>query len=314
MNDDDMAESTGGGRAETLAIACESGGFRCAFVHGALDRLRRASLRVGAIAAASASVLPAAFFAALDADDSPGIDYWHAALEHRLREGNGMSEMILAGIARYAPLVEGRLFAPGVPVLAVAASEVIDAVAAEATQGVLASRLGREQLLAMARGDDAWPRAALRAVLFETRGPATASVTAPDIDVEALTAANLREVAYASTRMLHAWRVPASVGGRAFIDASYTVGFPVAELVRYRPERIVAIATTAGEPHRNLYRREPIASSVDGIDVDVIAPDGDLAELGADYTTASAAGLEAAFAHGREMAGRWLRARPARND
>jgi hypothetical protein len=126
---------------------------------------------------------------------------------------------------------------------------------------------------------------------------------------ERLVPSTFRDVAYASTRMLHAWRIPASIGTRAFIDASYTVGFPALELASSGTQRIVAIATGVGEAYRNLYRRGTLGESAGGIPIDLVAPEVDLKELGVDFTTASAEGLERAYAHGREMADRWLRSR-----
>jgi hypothetical protein len=277
-----------------LAIACESGGFRCVFVHGALDALEEATVRAGTYAAASASVLPAAF-AAIGRAREPGLAYWRVALAVRRAEGNGMSDMVLAGLERYAPIVSASLFDPGGPRFMIVASDVVDDASAEKTQGMLASRLGREQLLAMARGDDSWARAALQATLFDSRAR----------DDRRLTRENLAEVAYASSRMLHAWRVPATIDGRPYIDASYTVGFPVVECGD-GVARIVAIATGPGEPYRNLYRTATIPRSVGAAAVDIIAPLMDLKELGVDFTSASEQGLARGYEHGREMARRWL--------
>jgi predicted acylesterase/phospholipase RssA len=276
-----------------IAIACESGGFRCVFVHGVLDALEERGVRAAAYAAASASVLPAAF-AATGVARRTGLDYWHAAREVRMREGNGMSEMVLAGIEAYGPRVVARLFDDDAPRFMITASEVVDKEAAVMTQGPLASRLGREQLIAMARGDDAWSRSALRAVTFDTGA-----------GVDRLTAENFADVAYASTRMLHAWRVAATIDGRPYIDASYTVGFPVREAARGGAERIIAIATSHDGAYRNLYRRDTIPSDVDGAPVDVIAPSVDLKELGVDFTTASDDGLKRAYDEGRVQAMKW---------
>jgi hypothetical protein len=212
-----------------------------------------------------------------------------------MAEGNGMSEMVLAGIAAYAPIVVERLMMPDTPRFVVAASEVVDAREAEKTQGTLASRLGREQLLAMARGDDTWARASLRARMFDTRSTE-----------RALTAENFSEVAYASTRMLHAWRVPAEIEGRPFIDASYTVGFPVLEVAGNGAERVLAIATSTAAAHRNLYMKELIPQQIDDVSIEVLAPEVDLKELGVDFTTASEEGLARAYDHGRDVARAWL--------
>jgi predicted acylesterase/phospholipase RssA len=281
---------------KTIAIACESGGFRCVFVHGVLDALEEAGVRAVAYAAASASVLPAAL-AAIGSARETGVGYWHAALEVRMREGNGMSEMVLAGLARYAPQIEDLLFANDAPRFVIAVSEVVDRLVAEGTQGALASRMGREQLLAMARGDASWADASLRAVMFDTSG---------DED-RRLDRANFREAAYASSRMLHAWRVPATIAGRPYIDASYTVGFPARVLADGSAATIVAIATGTAPAFTNLYRSEPLGDHVGTVPIELIAPPGDLKELGVDFTTASIDGLDRGYALGRECAIEWLR-------
>ncbi|MBC8144364.1 MAG: hypothetical protein H7X80_02195 [bacterium] len=288
-----------------LGIACESGGFRCVFVHGVLDALEQHEIRAAVYAAASASVLPAAL-AAVGHARAPGLAYWYDAHDVRMREGNGMSEMVLAGIAKYSPLAEARLFEPGASRLIVTASEVVDSVASEQTQGALASRAGREQLLKMARGDDSWAADSLRPVAFDSH----CNVDDPSRDerIEVLTRDNFREVAYASTRMLHAWRVPATIGDRPFIDASYTDGFPVRSLARFELHSVLAIATGIGEPYSNLYRRENIARVMGGVNVELIAPHVELKELGVDFTTATREGLAAAYQHGRDVADGWVAA------
>ena len=292
MNQTDQPEPT------TIAIACESGGFRCVFVHGVLDALEEAGVRAVAYAAASASVLPAAL-AAIGRAREAGVRYWHDALEVRMREGNGMSEMVLAGLARYAPQIEDRLFANDAPRFVIAVSEVVDRLVAEGTQGALASRMGREQLLAMARGDASWADAALRAVMFDTH----------DGGERRLDRESFREAAYASSRMLHAWRVPATIAGRPYIDASYTVGFPARVLAEGGAATIVAIATGTAPAFTNLYRNEPLGSHAGPVPIELIAPPVDLKEIGVDFTTASIEGLDRGYALGRECAITWLRSR-----
>lgn len=219
-----------------------------------------------------------------------------------MREGNGMSEMVLAGLEKYGATIEAELFAPGRPPFIVTASEVVDADAAIATQGPHASRLGREQLLAMARGDSSWAERSLRCVSFDS-----AARGAHD----RLDAVRFRDVAYASSRMLHAWRVPATIDGRPFIDASYTDGFPVRALAERGARRILAIATGPGESWTNLYHRRSIADAARVgtafAELEQIAPRADLKELGVDFTTATNEGLERAFEEGRRAATEWLR-------
>jgi hypothetical protein len=215
-----------------------------------------------------------------------------------------MSEMVMAGIERYAHLLEARLFASDAPRFIIAVSEVVDSEAARATQGPLASRLGREQLLMMARGDDSWAASALRAVVFDTGADSDATTDAGTHRL--LTRERFRDASYASTRMLHAWRLPASVDGTPFIDASYTDGFPVRAVMTEHVRTIVAIATSHGLPYTNLYRTAAIGSAAGGVRIEHIAPRVDLKELGVDYTTASREGLTNAYEHGHEVALGWI--------
>src|SRR5688572_7876484 len=99
----------------------------------------------------------------------------------------------------------------------------------------------------MARGDDEWAVAALRPIAFDSK----LSKDAHETNCEVLTRESFREVAYASTRMLHAWRVPATVGGKPYVDASYTDGFPIRALARFNLHTLLAVATGIGEQFTN---------------------------------------------------------------
>lgn len=216
-----------------------------------------------------------------------------------------MSEMVLAGIEKYAPHVESMLFESDAPRFVIAASEVVDQATAADTQGSLASRTGREQLLRMSRGDDTWAAANLRSVMFDTKHDADDS----NGESERLTREKFRSLAYASTRMLHAWRVPAFVGSRPFIDASYTDGFPARVLASLGMKTILAIATTVGDAYVNLYRRNRLVDVVGSASIEFIAPQVELKELGVDFTTATAEGIQRVYDHGREVALGWVASR-----
>jgi hypothetical protein len=177
------------------AIACASGSFKCAFVHGVLSVFEEAGVRAGAYGATSASALPAAA-AAVGLARELGIDYWLRGIEIASEPGNGMSEVMLAGIAACAPKIRPLLFTSDAPRFLISTSAVISDEASAMTQGEKASRLGRQLLLDTARGNREWIATHLRSALFDTAS----------IDEERrLTAGNFDEVVYASTRMLHAW-------------------------------------------------------------------------------------------------------------
>jgi hypothetical protein len=65
---------------QNLAIACSSGSFKGAFVHGVLNALEAAKIRADAYAAASSSVIPTAW-AAISQVKELGVDYWFAGLQ-----------------------------------------------------------------------------------------------------------------------------------------------------------------------------------------------------------------------------------------
>src|SRR5581483_10362299 len=193
--------------SHSLAIACASGGFKGVFAHGVLSAFEAAGLHAGAYAASSASVASAAF-AAVGCAEEVGVEYWLRARRVLGRASAGMSEVVLQCVADYAPQIRRALFGPGMPRLMVAASAVITESAAAQTQGPAARVLGRRLLVAAARGERAWARTNLAPRLFDT---ASASATTR------LTAENFDAVAYGSTRMLHAWTMPAWVDGDAYV-------------------------------------------------------------------------------------------------
>lgn len=190
------------------AIACASGGFRGTFVHGVLTAFEERGFRADTYAAVSSSALPAASAAAGKAS-AAGIDHWRGLLETRARHGGDMSPVMLESIETVIPEIVVELFSPGASRYITVACAVAEAAASE-TQGDGARRLGRRLLVAAARGDREWVRGNLEVALFDSAGEAGPT----------LTAENLTAAIYASTRMLHAWSVPAFVDDMPFVDGS----------------------------------------------------------------------------------------------
>jgi hypothetical protein len=278
-----------------LAIACASGAFKGVFVHGVLSAFEAAGARGEAYAAASSSVV-AAGCAAVGLARSVGIDYWLRTIRLR-RQGATMSEVVLQSLAAYGPLLRERLLDAESSRLLVATSAV-GADVAEETQGPNATRLGRRLLVAAGRGDRVWAARHLATRLFDTEGTATG---------HALTVENFDAVVYASTRMLHAWEIPAWIDGRPYIDASYTCACPVVELTELGYRNIVAIATEPGPLYRDMFRR-PMPQARDGVTLEVLRPDFDPAERGVAFTGASEEGLLAVYRHGQDKGARFAAA------
>jgi predicted acylesterase/phospholipase RssA len=276
--------------SQTLAIACASGSFKCAFVHGVLSAFEDAGVRAAAYGATSASALPAAAAAAgmvrrLDAD------YWMRGVAIVAEPGCGMSDVMLRGIANYAPMIRPLLFADGAPRFMVAASAVVTDEAAELTQGERASRLGRQLLLDMARGSHEWVDVHLQPALFDT---------ASESDEYRLTPENFDAVVYASTRMLHAWKVPASIDGSPYVDGSYTCSCPAVELAERGYNTVIAIATEPGVFYRDLFQDRPMPDSHNGTSIVHVQPDTDPKEMGVEFTRASEQGIADLYQHGVE--------------
>lgn len=270
----------------SFAIACMSGSFKGVFVHGVLTALEEAGVRADAYACASSSTLPAACAAAGRVRDA-GAGNW----AELAAASAGMSEVVLRGINALGAPIREALFAPGAARFLVAASRVVNAEAAAVTQGAGARRLGRRLLIDAARGDSSWRDANLEKVLFDTRaadGP------------RRLHAYNFDEVAYATTRMMHAWDIPASVAGAAYVDASYTTLCPAVEMRELGYGRVAAVATEAGSISLDMFCVRAIP-----VGVDVIQPDVNLKEFGVDFTNATSDGLRRGFEHGLEKGGEY---------
>jgi hypothetical protein len=277
-------------RRSTTAIACATGGFKGVFVSGVLDAFEVAGFKAEAYAGASSSVLPAAA-AAVGQSQRLGLDHWRKGQQMMAQPRTNMSSMILAGIAENGGWITEQLFVRGTPRFVVAVSAVSEA-AAEETQGEGARRRGRLLLLAAARGERQWIDDHLRPVLFDS--------AAADARLR-LTGDNFEQVAYASTRMLHAWDIPAWIGGRPYVDAFYTCACPATEMVDLGYEEVIALAT---EPAlcRDIVQDRRMPDSWRGRPIHIVRPDYDPAQTGVNYTSASEAGLAQVYEHGRQQA------------
>jgi predicted patatin/cPLA2 family phospholipase len=271
---------------KSLAIACASGSFKGAFTHGVLSALETTGIIGDAYAAASSSVLPTAW-ATIGKANQLGIEYWLAGMPYLQQPGIGMSQIVLGGIKNFSPPTE--LFAPTTPEFIVATSAVVTSEAASETQTDKARRLGRKLLVAAAKKQRAWVSEHLQLELFSTKS-----------DNLHLNATNFDEVTYASSRMLHAWDIPAWVNNKPYIDASYTCMCPAIELVNAGYQQVIAISNEPGVLYRDMFQLEEIYESYNGADIYIIKPDVDTKELGVDFTDATEEGLRAVYQHGLE--------------
>src|SRR6266849_6850323 len=253
--------------SRSLAVACSAGGFKGIFVHGVLSSLEAAGVRANAYAAASSSVFPS-ICAVIRQAGEVGLRYWRSALGTLEQPGNGMSEVVLASIAESGSTLLSLLFRQDAPRFFIATSAVKTIEGAEQSQGDGARRLGRRLLLQAARGDRSWADEHLRAHLFDS---------AASDEEHLLTIDNIKEVIYASTRMLHAWTIPAWIDGHPYIDASYTCACPAVEMAQAGYGEVIAVATEPGELYyRDIFGREPIPDVWEGAPIHVIRPERDL--------------------------------------
>ena len=273
----------------TTAIACATGGFKGVFIDGVLSVFEEAGYRAGAYASASSSVLPAAA-AAVGQNNRLGLAHWLEGQQMMAQPGTNMSAMILDGIAQNGPWLKERLFEDD-PARFLIAVNAVDEAGAEETQSRRARRRGRQLLLAAARGDRGWIDDHLTLELFDT---------ASDEARLRLTETNFDQVAYASTRMLHAWDIPAWVDGRPYVDAFYTCACPALEMTELGFETIIALST---EPilYRDIFQDRQVPTEWRGATIHIIAPSFDPAEKGVQYTTASPEGLSLVHEHGRQQ-------------
>ncbi len=271
------------------AIACASGGFRGAFVHGVLTAFEERGFRADAYAAVSSSALPAAC-AAVGQASAVGIDHWRGLLDTRARSGGDMSPVLLESIDAVMPLIAETLFRPEAARYLVVACAVITAEAEVETQGSGAKRQGRRLLVAAGRGDRRWISDNLETVFFDSAGRYGT----------ALSPETLAAAIYASTRMMHAWSVPAAVDGRAYVDGVYRLACPAVEMAALGYRRIVAVGTQPGPIALDLVGDRTVPDVAGGVPIETIVPDLDPAELGVDVTGADITGLTALFDHGRE--------------
>jgi hypothetical protein len=292
---------TDAGTPGRLGIAVASGMLKGVYGHGVLSAFEERGLRADVYGTASSSGLSGGL-AAIGRARRAGVGYWLGAAAAALDKG--MSHVVLDSIAEYGPTLREGLFRPGAPELLLATSKVTDA-AAETTQGPGAKALGRQLLRDVFTGDRSWVERNLAPVVFSTHAP-------PGDDRPRLTPENYDAVAYASTRMLHAWAIPAEVDGEAYVDASYTCSCPAREVAARGVSSLIAIGSDPFPLFRDLYASEEIVdgSVLDGARVLVVKPDEDLKSLGVDYAAATAEGLTKAYEIGLDAGHRFVDGHP----
>ncbi len=274
-------------KQKSLAIATPVGSFKGAFAHGVLTALEQAGIVADAYAAASSSVIPASW-AAIGTANELGVDYWLAGLSALELPQQNMSKVVQRGIRVFSKQLRHHLYQPHTPTLHIATNAVITPAATAETQTHQAQSLGKRLLRASVHKDRSWVDANLRFTLFSTHHPEPQLRITPN---------NFPAVAYASSRIMHAWEIPAWIDGKPYVDAAYTCLCPAMAMVAKGYQETIAISNEPGILYQDMFHIDPVPTHQTSIQM--IRPDFQLKELGVDFTRATPAGLIAAYQHGQ---------------
>ena len=159
------------------------------------------------------------------------------------------------------------------------------------TQSHQAQELGKRLLRASVQKDRSWVDANLRLTLFSTHHPE------PNLRI---TPNSFPAVAYASSRILHAWDLPAWIDGKPYVDAAYTCLCPAMAMVAAGYQHTIAISNEPGTLYQDMFHLDRVPTTSDGVPIEIVRPDCPLKEFGVDFTTATPAGLVAVYRHGLE--------------
>ncbi len=283
-------------RRKSLAIATPVGSFKGAFTHGVLTALEQAGIKADAYAAASSSVIPASW-AVLGRATDLGINYWLAGWEALQLPQQNMSKVMQRGIRTFSQALRPQLFQADTPHLYIATNAVITAAAIQQTQSDQAQALGKKLMLASVKKDRQWVNEHLQLALFSTHS---------DRVHRRITAHNYPAVAYASSRIMHAWDLPAWIEGQPFVDAAYTCLCPALAMAQAGYQEVIAISNEPGILYQDMFHIDPVPAHYQQTPIHVIKPAVHLKELGVDFTRASAAGLRTTYAHGQAQGLRFL--------
>ena len=119
--------------------------------------------------------------------------------------------------------------------------------------------------------------------LLQNQNPARDVPWYVSTDMLGLDASNFEEVAYATSRMLHAWDIPAWINGKPYVDASYTCLCPAIEMIEAGYQKVIAIANEPGTLYRDMFQLEEIPGNYQGVDIYIIRPDVDPQEFGVNF-------------------------------
>jgi hypothetical protein len=284
-------------RRKSLAIATPVGSFKGAFAHGVLTAFEQAGVRAEAYAAASSSVIPASW-AVLGRSAELGVNYWLAGWEALQLPNQNMSKVMQRGIRTFSQVLRPQLFQADSPCLHIATNAVVTAAAIQQTQSEQAQALGKKLMLASVKKDRQWVDEHLQLAMFSTHH---------HHPHRRITANNYPAVAYASSRIMHAWELPAWIEGQPFVDAAYTCLCPALAMAQAGHQEVIAISNEPGIFYQDMFHIEPVPHFYRQTPIHLIKPAVHLREMGVDFTKASAAGLKTIYQHGQEQGWQFLK-------
>ena len=276
---------------KNFAIACMSGSLKGIFVQGVLTAFEEGGIKADAYASSSSSTVPASY-AAIGEIRHQDHSHWAESDFILSQPGNSMSNVILSGLEISSGNVIDSLRSGDISRLMIVCSYVNNKETANETQNKSAVTLGRKLIIYGARHNSEWKDKNLELHVFDTKSKN---------EELKLTAENYKEVAYATTRMLHAWHIPATVNDKPYIDGSYTCLIPIEPLADRGYQKIIAIATEPGKITKDFFSDEPIGNIWKNSSIYWIKPELNLKELGVDFTKASKEGIEKVFEYGKEV-------------
>jgi len=282
---------------KNFAIACMSGSLKGIFVQGVLTAFEEAGIKADAYASSSSSTVPASY-AAIGEIRHQDHSHWAESDSILRQPGNSMSNVILSGLEMSSGKVIDRLRSGDISRLMIVCSYVNNTDAANETQSESAVTLGRKLIIQGARNISGWKDQNLDLHVFDTES---------NNEKLKLTAENYKAVAYATTRMLHAWHIPATVNDKPYIDGSYTCLIPIEPLADRDFQNIIAVATEPGEITKDFFSGVPIGNQWNGSRIYWIKPETNLKKLGVDFTKASKEGIEKVFEYGIEKGNEFIK-------
>lgn len=271
-----------------ITICCMSGGYKNVFTHGVLKAFEENGLKARVYAACSSSTLIAAY-AAMNKVSTLDLSLWSDGYAISQNDGN-QSRAMLHTIEKLSNDVQKDLWKPNSSRLLIATSLVKNEEAAIITQSEGAKRLGQILLIYALKHKSDWKEQNLELQIFDTQSTSN--------KWKLLTKENFNEVAYATTRMLHAWNIPAYINKMAYLDGSYTSLCPVIPLSELGAKHILCISTEREKVCFDLFSNEEIPSTLNGSLIEFIKPDCELKEMGVDFYAITKDGLSNVFDYG----------------